>query len=178
MSAYTLTIGGQATAASREFDVLNPFDESLAGRCPEGTVELVDRAVQCARAALPAWSAVSDAERIAKLLDIASLIERHHAELSTLVTREQGKAQSGKLCEPPRMRHGLGEPTWHVASHGAFRGRQMLGDRRRIQRRRTEGIHHRPGHQHRALVSTATAACDGSASGPTAITRQKGNHDS
>lgn len=95
MAAYTLTIGGKPTAGPRELDVLNPFDESLAGRCPEGTVELVDRAVQCARDALPAWSAAPDAERVAKLMDIAALIERHHAELSTLVTREQGKPQSG-----------------------------------------------------------------------------------
>lgn len=95
MSTYAMTIGGKAVAAPREFDVLNPFDESLAGRCPEGTVELVDRAVQCARAALPTWSATSDAERVAKLMEIASLIERHHEELATLVTREQGKPQSG-----------------------------------------------------------------------------------
>ena len=93
--SYTLTIGGQAVTTSREFDVLNPFDESLAGRCPEGTPELAERAVQCARAALPAWSAAPDAERVAKLMEIASLIERHHGELSTLITREQGKPQSG-----------------------------------------------------------------------------------
>src|SRR6202035_5304396 len=33
--------------------------------------------------------------RAAKLLEIANLIEKHHAELSELVTREQGKTQSG-----------------------------------------------------------------------------------
>lgn len=95
MSPYLMTIGGRAAGTSTFFDVLNPLDESLVARCPEGNVELVDEAVAAARAALPAWSATPDAERVAKLLQIADLIEKNHAELATLVTREQGKPQSG-----------------------------------------------------------------------------------
>ena len=48
-----------------------------------------------AREALPKWAAVPDAERVAKLAAIGDLIEKHHQELSELVTREQGKTQSG-----------------------------------------------------------------------------------
>lgn len=95
MSSFPLTIGGRAVPTAREFDVLNPFDESLAGRCPEATAEHVDQAVRCAREALPGWSSVPDSERVAKLMDIAALIERHQAELARLVTLEQGKPQSG-----------------------------------------------------------------------------------
>lgn len=95
MSSFSLTIGGTAVPTTREFDVVNPFDESLAGRCPEATIEHVDQAVRSAREALPGWSSVADAERVAKLMDIAALIERHQAELSKLVTLEQGKPQSG-----------------------------------------------------------------------------------
>ena len=95
MSSFPLTIDGRAVPTAREFDVLNPFDESLAGRCPEATVEHVDQAVRSARAALPGWSSAPDAERVAKLMEIAALIERHQAELSRLVTLEQGKPQSG-----------------------------------------------------------------------------------
>lgn len=95
MSSFPLTIDGRAVSTAREFDVLNPFDESLAGRCPEATVEHVDQAVRSARAALPGWSSAPDAERVAKLMEIAALIERHQAELSRLVTLEQGKPQSG-----------------------------------------------------------------------------------
>ena len=93
--AYSLTIGGKAASTARQFDVLNPFDESVVGQCPEGTVELVDQAVHSAREAFPAWSALSDAERTNKLNRIADLVERHQVELSTLVTREQGKPQNG-----------------------------------------------------------------------------------
>jgi acyl-CoA reductase-like NAD-dependent aldehyde dehydrogenase len=95
MSTHVLTIGGKAVSPPHVFEVLNPFDESVVGRCPEGTLELVDQAVQCARIALPGWSSTPDIERAKSLMDIAALIERHHAELSRLVTLEQGKPQSG-----------------------------------------------------------------------------------
>src|SRR5215470_5302369 len=95
MSAYTMTIGGRAASSARSFDVLNPADETVVAACPEGTTELVDQAVASARQAFPAWAAVPDAERAAKLNAIADLIEKHHGELSQLITREQGKTQSG-----------------------------------------------------------------------------------
>lgn len=95
MSQYVLTIGGAAAATTQFFDVLNPLDETVVAKCPEGDPELVDMAVKAARAALPEWSALPDGERVAKLGQIADLIETHHVELATLVTREQGKPQSG-----------------------------------------------------------------------------------
>jgi acyl-CoA reductase-like NAD-dependent aldehyde dehydrogenase len=95
MAAYVLTIDGKAAKAAGTFDVLNPADESVVAACPLGSPELVDAAVASARRALPQWSAVPDAERAAKLMEIAALIEKNHAELSELVTREQGKTQSG-----------------------------------------------------------------------------------
>ena len=95
MSAFNLIIGGKPAATSRTFNVLNPADESIVAACPEGTVELVDKAVSSARSAFASWSAVPDAERVAKMMAIADLIEKHHQELSQLITREQGKTQSG-----------------------------------------------------------------------------------
>lgn len=95
MSAYALTIGGKAAPVSGTFDVINPADGSIVAACPQGTPALVDAAVESARRALPGWSSLADAERVAKLMAVADLIEKHHAELSELVTREQGKPQSG-----------------------------------------------------------------------------------
>jgi len=95
MSGYTLTIGGEPTRTSRTFNVLNPADETVVAACPEGTIELVDQAIASARRAFPSWAAVADSERVAKLMAIADLIEKHHQELSELITREQGKTQSG-----------------------------------------------------------------------------------
>ena len=95
MSAYALTIGGKAAPVSGTFDVINPADGSLVAACPLGTPALIDAAVESARQALPGWSSLADSERVAKLMAIADLIEQHHQELSELVTREQGKTQSG-----------------------------------------------------------------------------------
>jgi acyl-CoA reductase-like NAD-dependent aldehyde dehydrogenase len=95
MPHYALTIGGKAVTTAKTFDVLNPADETVVAACPEGTPALVDEAVSSARRALPSWAALPDSERASKLLAIADVIEKHHAELSELVTREQGKTQSG-----------------------------------------------------------------------------------
>jgi acyl-CoA reductase-like NAD-dependent aldehyde dehydrogenase len=95
MTAYTLTVDGRAASTAETFEVLNPADETVVAVCPLGTAQLIDAAVAAARRALPAWSAVPDAERVAKLNAIGDLIERYHKELAELVTREQGKTQSG-----------------------------------------------------------------------------------
>jgi acyl-CoA reductase-like NAD-dependent aldehyde dehydrogenase len=95
MANYALIIGGKRVETPQTFKVLNPVDESVVAEAPQGTVELLDQAVAAARKAFPAWSALSSEARSAKLMEIADLIEKHHPELSELVTREQGKTQSG-----------------------------------------------------------------------------------
>ena len=95
MSHYSLMIGGKPAATTTTFNVLNPADETVVAACPEGTTALVDEAVASARHAFPGWAALPDSERVAKLLAVADLIEKHHQELSELITREQGKTQSG-----------------------------------------------------------------------------------
>lgn len=95
MQTYSLMIDGKAAKTSRTSNVLNPADGTVVGACPEGDVALLDQAVAAARRALPAWSALPDADRAAALNKVADLIEQHAGELSALVTREQGKTQSG-----------------------------------------------------------------------------------
>ncbi len=95
MQAYTLTIGGRTAPTAKTFDVLNPADGTVVAACPEAATRDVDAAVAAARGAFASWSGLADGERVAKLNAIADLIERHHQELSELVTREQGKTQSG-----------------------------------------------------------------------------------
>lgn len=95
MSAYHLTIDGKPVTTSATFDVLNPKDESVVAKCPKATVADLDAAVDAARRAFPAWSALSDAERVAKLNEVAALIEQNLPELAKLITLEQGKSQSG-----------------------------------------------------------------------------------
>ena len=95
MSKYSLFIGGKPVATEKSFNVLNPADESIVAACPEASPAQVDAAVAAARKAQPAWAALPDAERVAKLHAIADLIKANAKELSELITREQGKTQSG-----------------------------------------------------------------------------------
>lgn len=91
----TLIIDGEQVAAARSFDVVNPADGTVIARCPETDPVLLERAIAAARAAFPAWAASPDESRARALTQVADLIEAHLAELSMLVTREQGKTQSG-----------------------------------------------------------------------------------
>jgi acyl-CoA reductase-like NAD-dependent aldehyde dehydrogenase len=95
MESYALTIDGQPVRPPTTFEVINPADGSVVGRCPQATPELLDRAVSAARAALPSWSHLPDGRRVEHLQRIAGVLEQHRAELSMLITREQGKTQSG-----------------------------------------------------------------------------------
>ena len=94
-ASFRLTVDGKAVPTPSTFNVINPADESIVAACPQGTPQIVDAAVAAARRAFPGWAATPDAERVARLQAIADLIEKHHQELSQLITREQGKTQSG-----------------------------------------------------------------------------------
>jgi acyl-CoA reductase-like NAD-dependent aldehyde dehydrogenase len=93
--SYALVINGEAVEPPGYFDVVNPADGSIVARCPEADVGLVDRAVAAARAAFPAWAGLADQNRVSLLNKVADLLESSIPELSLLVTREQGKTQSG-----------------------------------------------------------------------------------
>lgn len=92
MSEYHMTIDGRAVDGSGTFDVINPADETVVAACPNGTVELLDQAVAAARKAFPAWAALPDSERVAKLNEIADRIEASQEDLARLITMEQGKS--------------------------------------------------------------------------------------
>ncbi len=95
MPTYSLTIDGKPAKTRRTTNIQNPATGALVAVCPEGDVELLDQAVEAARRALPGWSALPDADRAAALTKVATLLEQHAGELAELVTREQGKTQTG-----------------------------------------------------------------------------------
>lgn len=95
MTVFSMVIGGRTVSTNATMSVINPADESVVAMCPKATIQNVDDAVAAARAAFPGWASTADAERAAKLNAVADLIKEHHVELAELVTREQGKTQSG-----------------------------------------------------------------------------------
>jgi malonate-semialdehyde dehydrogenase (acetylating)/methylmalonate-semialdehyde dehydrogenase len=72
-------------------DVHNPSDGTVISRVPLSSRDDVDRAVQVAQAAFPAWSTLPIKERVQVFYRYRTLLERDIEELAALVTEENGK---------------------------------------------------------------------------------------
>ena len=88
----TLYIDGAwvASAATETTAVINATTEEVMGRVPNGTAPDVDRAAQAARAAFPAWSQTSVAERAGYLQRIADGLQARSEEIATVIAQELG----------------------------------------------------------------------------------------
>lgn len=93
-----LLIGGAVSAAHNGavFERRNPANGEVATRAAAASLEDVDRAVQAAQAAFPAWSAMLPGARRALLLKAADAMEARRAEFV-----ERGIAEAG------------GAPVWY-----------------------------------------------------------------
>ena len=87
-----LYIGGRwtAPAGAGTIDVINPSNEELAGRVPEGTAADVDAAVAAARQAFPGWAATSVETRIELLKRLQRGIRERQDELAQVIASELG----------------------------------------------------------------------------------------
>src|SRR5262245_21384001 len=86
-------VGGRwvTPAGARAGEVYNPSTGRVIARVPFCTAADVDRAVQAAAAALPAWAETPAVERARVLFRFRELMARHADELAHCVTREHGK---------------------------------------------------------------------------------------
>ncbi len=87
-----LLIGGNWVdgAAGKTIDVVNPFDNSLLATIAEASAADVDKAVEAAWLAFPAWSRLAAHERGRLLLKLADLIEARKDELALLESMDTG----------------------------------------------------------------------------------------
>ncbi|HEX8622058.1 MAG TPA: aldehyde dehydrogenase family protein, partial [Allosphingosinicella sp.] len=85
-------IGGEwvKPVEPRTLDVVNPADESVAGRISMGGAEDVDRAVAAARAAFPSYSETSREQRLELLQNIAAEYQKRYADIAEAITEEMG----------------------------------------------------------------------------------------
>jgi acyl-CoA reductase-like NAD-dependent aldehyde dehydrogenase len=88
----SLYIGGAwvPSTGSGAIEVIDSTTEQVMGTVPEGTVEDVDRAVDAARDAFPAWSARPLAERTALLTAVGEALGARMDDLADLITHEVG----------------------------------------------------------------------------------------
>ena len=76
---------------TRTLRVIEPATEKVMAELHEATVEEADAAVARAKAAYPAWKAVSPKDRANLLRRIATTLEKHLEELAQLEARNVGK---------------------------------------------------------------------------------------
>src|SRR5919197_6601657 len=97
-------IGGRAVEgeSGRSGPVYNPATGQQAGAVDFASVEEVDQAVQAAKAAFPAWRALSIAKRAEILFAIRELVHERREEIAKLLTAEHGKVLSDAIGEVTR----------------------------------------------------------------------------
>jgi acyl-CoA reductase-like NAD-dependent aldehyde dehydrogenase len=91
---YSLLINGQMVTASSRLDVINPATGAVFAHCPAAGAAELDAAVASARAAFPAWKALSSADRAAYVQKCAAALTANQEPLARLLTQEQGKPLS------------------------------------------------------------------------------------
>jgi malonate-semialdehyde dehydrogenase (acetylating) / methylmalonate-semialdehyde dehydrogenase len=92
-----------ATAATGELDVTNPATGAAIARVPLSGRADLDAAVAAARAALPAWRAVSAIARARKLFELRERLMARTEDLAQMVTLEMGKTIGDARAEVARM---------------------------------------------------------------------------
>ena len=110
-------IGGAWVESSGKetVDVRNPATGELLAQTPLSTTADVDRAVQAARAAFPAWRATPPAVRARHLFKLKQLLDEHKEEIARICVIEHGKtlaeAQSDIGRGIENVEHACGIPT-------------------------------------------------------------------
>ena len=97
-------IGGRIVEgeSGRSGPVYNPAKGVQTGAVDFATVEEVDRAVQAAKEAFPAWRAMSLSKRTAILFRIRELVDQRREDIARLLTAEHGKVLSDAKGEVAR----------------------------------------------------------------------------
>lgn len=99
MSDYKLLINGALVAGDATLDVVNPATEEVFATCARASKGQLDKAVEAAQAAFPAWSGKSIDERRAVLIQIADAIQANIPDLARLLVQEQGKPLQDAMGE-------------------------------------------------------------------------------
>src|SRR6201997_10470 len=90
------------SAASEWLDVPNPATGEVLARVPLAGADEVNRAVEAAAAAFPAWRRTPPEDRIQPLFKMKTLLEEHIDDLSRTITQENGKTFAEAKAEMRR----------------------------------------------------------------------------
>ncbi len=102
-------INGQWHSSDNTFTVRDKASGNAIARLANAQCSDMQRAVDCAAVALPAWSALTGAQRGQILSQWCSLVKQHEQALAALLSAEQGKPLAEALGE---IRYGAGYIHW------------------------------------------------------------------
>lgn len=88
---YRMSINGELVDADEAFDVHNPATGNVITRAPNASRAQVEGAVAAAKAAQPAWAALSWEQRRQYVTAFADALDANKEDIVTLLTTEQGK---------------------------------------------------------------------------------------
>ncbi|CAN5733039.1 CoA-acylating methylmalonate-semialdehyde dehydrogenase [soil metagenome] len=97
-------INGSVSVSSsgRQQDVFNPATGEVSSKVVLADLAEVNAVVAAAKAAAPAWADTAPLRRARIMFKFKELLDLHHKELATLITREHGKVLSDAMGEVTR----------------------------------------------------------------------------
>ncbi|HEU9194933.1 TPA: NADP-dependent glyceraldehyde-3-phosphate dehydrogenase [Streptococcus pneumoniae] len=102
MTRYQNLVNGKWKSSEQEITIYSPINQEELGTVPAMTQTEADEAMQAARAALPAWRALSAVERAAYLHKTAAILERDKEEIGTILAKEVAKGIKAAIREVVR----------------------------------------------------------------------------
>jgi len=113
-AGFKMFINGEWVAASESFDTKNPANGKVLGKVSQASAADIDKAVKAARAAQPAWAALSGHQRAKHLYAIARILQKYSRSLAVLETMDNGKPirESRDIDLPKAIRHFYHHAGW------------------------------------------------------------------
>jgi len=102
LTRYQNLVNGEWKSSEKEITIYSPINQEELGTVPAMSQAEVDEAMQAARAALPAWRALSAVERAAYLHKTATILERDKEEIGTILAKEVAKGIKAAIGEVVR----------------------------------------------------------------------------
>ncbi|HGY9720562.1 TPA: NADP-dependent glyceraldehyde-3-phosphate dehydrogenase, partial [Streptococcus pneumoniae] len=102
MTRYQNLVNGKWKSSEQEITIYSPINQEELGTVPAMTQTEADEAMQAARAALPAWRALSAVERAPYLHKTAAILERDKEEIGTILAKEVAKGIKAAIGEVVR----------------------------------------------------------------------------
>lgn len=102
MTRYQNLVNGEWKSSEKEIKIYSPINQEELGTVPAMSQAEVDEAMKAARAALPAWRALSAVERAAYLHKTAAILERDKEKIGTILAKEVAKGIKAAIGEVVR----------------------------------------------------------------------------